>query len=198
VFRKQLAVLGVALLLATPTYAAEEAGDESDDLPIPTMKIDRVAPSVSYEFAAQMSFGTITYWRDFVPAWIGLGLRGGWGKNFGNNRLGIDGTFSAEGPFGVHTSIFLEPVASWNLVTNQGLLVGAGVGPAFMYHVRNDMVIAERAMGIAPSAAVRVGWSQTWTRVGRRVFVFVEPKMRYVDGKPNPLVALAFGSGQGR
>ena len=190
--------------MAAPAYADDETSDEVvadeeiDDLPIPSLKIDRVAPTVSYEFAAQFSFGEITYWRDFVPAWIGLGLRAGWGKNFGNHRLGIDGTLAAEGPFGVHTSVFLEPVGAWHYVSNGGLLLGAGVGPALMYHVRNDTTIPERAVGIAPSVALRIGWSQTWTRVGRRVFVFLEPKLRYVDNKPSPLVALAFGSGQGR
>ena len=162
------------------------------------MKIERIAPSTSYEFGAQFSFGTVTYWRDFVPAWIGLGLRCGWGKNLGNHRLGLDMTLAMEGPFGVHTSVFLEPVAAWYLVSDGGVLLGAGAGPALMYHARNDVLAKERSVGIAPSATLKIGWSQSWTRVGRRVFVFLEPKLRVVDGELNPLVALAFGSGLGR
>ncbi len=193
----RLGLLAAALVLTVPAYAQDTA-DEFDDLPIPTIQIERVAPSTSFEFGAQFSFGEITYWRDFVPAWIGMGLRGGWGKNLGANRLGVDITLAAEGPIGVHTSIFLEPVASWNFITNNGLLLGAGVGPAFMYHARNDVIDTERAAGIAPSLAARIGWSEGWTRVGRRVFIFLEPKLRYVDNRPSGLVALAFGSGQGR
>jgi len=178
--------------------AVDEAEEETSDLPIPTMKIQRVAPSSSFEFGAQFSFGTVTYWRDFVPAWPGMGLRAGWGKNFDNHRLGLDTTLTMEGPFGVHTSLFLEPVAAWYLITDGGLLLGASAGPALMYHVRNDIVASESGYGVAPSGTLKVGWSQSWTRVGRRMFVFLEPKLRYLDGKMNPRVALVFGSGMGR
>jgi hypothetical protein len=194
--RRILVLLG--LMMAGTASASDEAPQDAADLPIPTMKLNRINPTVSYEMGAQFSFGTVTYWRDYVPAWIGMGLRGGWGKNLGNHRLGLDVTLTAEGPFGVHTSVFMEPVATWYLITDQNLLVGAGVGPALMYHVRNDVLASERSFGVAPSASLRVGWSQSWTRVGRRVFVFVEPKMRVIDGKLNPLVALVFGSGAGK
>ncbi len=195
-YRLTWVLLGVAL--AGSAIASDDGVDESSDLPIPTMKLERINPTVSYEIGAQFSFGTVTYWRDFVPAWIGMGLRGGWGKNMGNHRLGLDVTLTAEGPFGVHTSGFLEPVAAWYVITDSNLLLGAGVGPALTYHVRNDVLASERAFGLAPSAAVKVGWSQSWTRVGRRVFVYVEPKVRIVDDKLNPLVALVFGSGTGK
>ena len=47
-------------------------------------------------------------------------------------------------------------------------------------------------------AIARIGWSQTWSRVGRRLFLFLEPKVRYTDGQFVPVVALAVGSGAGR
>ena len=173
-----------------------------DDLPIPTLTIDRVPPSTSFEFAVQVSYGMVPYFRSEVPPWIGFGFRGGWGKNFGLNRIGVNGTFSAEGDFGVHTVLDLEPHLAWDLVTPGGLLLGAGAGPAFVYTQANSTVTTERDFAVAPAAVARIGWSQTWSRVGRRLFVFLEPKVRVMSegGETylSPVVALAVGSGGGR
>jgi hypothetical protein len=168
-----------------------------DELPIPTLEIERIPPNTSYEFALQFSYGAITYFRDEVPPWIGFGARGGWGKNWGNHRLGPDFTATAEGPIGIHTTLSFEPKLNWDFVGNKGVLLGAGVGPAVMYHIESDTIFPEKTLGFAPVAAFRVGWSQGFSRVGRRLFFFVEPKLRYVDGALNPLVAFAVGSGKG-
>jgi len=63
-----------------------------------------------------------------------------------------------------------------------------------------------RTFELQPSIVGRIGWSQGWTRVGRRVFVYLEPKLRPSlredDGvrrfAPNPVLALVVGSGRGR
>ena len=198
-----LVTLGaMACLMGAPAWAqdtsAVPAPPPEDDLPIPTLDIDRIPPNTSYELAVQFSYGAVSYWREQVPPWIGFGLRGGWGKNFGQHRIGPALTVTAEGPIGVHSSIGFEPHFAWDFVSSKGLLLGAGVGPAAMYHVRNDTVVGETGFGVVPSAAARIGWSQTWSRVGRRLFVFVEPKVRYVRGEFSPVVALAVGSGRGR
>lgn len=170
----------------------------ADDLPIPTLTIDRIPPNTSYEFAVQVSYGQVAYFRDQVPPWVGFGFRGGWGKNFGVHRIGVSGTFSAEGDIGVHTQLAIEPALTWDFVSGGGFLLGAGVGPAVAWTARSSTIDSEYAFEVAPSAAVRLGWSQTWSRVGRRLFLFVEPKARMAGGKISPLVAVAVGSGGGR
>ena len=169
-----------------------------DDLPIPTLTLDRVPPNTSYEFAIQVSYGSVPYFRSEVGSWIGFGLRGGWGKNFGLHRLGVSGTFTAEGDVAVHTVLDLEPAFAWDYVGAKGLLVGAGVGPAFVYTQENSTIHEERRFEVVPSGVVRLGWSQTWSRVGRRLFVFAEPKVRWIEGEVSPVVAVAVGSGGGR
>lgn len=190
----------LAALLAAPAAVAQDDGGtlSASDLPPPSFEVQRLPPDVSYEFAMHFSFGTVTYWQEFVDAWIGFGGRFAYGKHIGEHRLGGSLTAVAEGPLGVHTSLALEPHATWDWISPQGLQLGAGVGPAGMFHIRNDVVIPERAFTVNPSAAVRIGWSQSWTRVGRRLFLVAEPKLRWINGDPNPLIALVVGSGNGR
>lgn len=169
-----------------------------DDLPIPTLTIDRVPPRTSFEFAVHVSYGQVAYFTDSVPSWIGFGFRGGWGRNFGLHRIGATGTVTAEGDFGVHTLVGFEPHLTWDFVSPQGLLLGVGVGPALMYTHEQVTVEVEQGFQLAPSASARIGWSQTWSRVGRRLFVFLEPKVRWTPEGITPLVALGVGSGGGR
>jgi len=195
-------LIALVLVLTTPVASAQTAGPAPEDaLPIPTLDFDRIPPRTSHEFAMQMGYGEVTYFRDQVPPWIGFGMRFGWGKNLGMSgvhRIGGSFTFVAEGPVGVHSTFGFEPALAWDMVSKDGLLLGAGAGPSLMVFVKTDQVAAERATQIVPSAAVRVGWSQTFSRVGRRLFVFVEPKMRVINGRVNPVAALCVGSGLGR
>lgn len=194
-------LLGASLLPAATAWAQDDGGGtlSADDLPPPSFEVPRIAPSVSYEFGMHMSYGTVTYWRDFVPSWIGFGARFAGGKNFADHRLGGSFTATVEGPFMVHTSVALEPHGAWDFVdARSGLQLGFGLGPSLMYHWRNDIVVPERAVTLNPGAEARIGYSQSWTRVGRRLYCVLEPKLRYVDGAPNPLVALVVGSGTGK
>jgi len=167
-------------------------------LPVPTLDIERIPPATSYEFAAQVSYGSVAYFTDRVPNWVGFGFRGAWGKHFGKSRIGASGTATLEGDLTVHTLAVFEPAFVWDYVSEGGLLLGAGVGPAFAFTDYNATVVHEVGFEVAPSAAVRLGWSQTWTRVGRRLFVFAEPKVRMAQGRMTPVVAVAVGSGAGR
>lgn len=169
-----------------------------DELPIPTLTIDRIPPATSYEFAVQVSYGQVSYFRDQVPPWVGFGLRGAWGKNFGLHRLAGQVGFTTEGDMGIHTLLVLEPALAYDVVTPFGLQLGVSGGPALMYWSDNSTQVNERDIGVGPSVAARIGWSQTWTRVGRRLFVFAEPKLRVAGGSPDVLVAVAIGSGAGR
>lgn len=184
-----------------PSAAPAQVGPSFEEsFPKATIKLERLPPRYSYDFGLSLSYGTVTYWDEIVPPWIGFGMRGAYGRNKGNHRFGADVHLVAEGPIGVHTSLALEPHLSWDLVTGGGLLLGAGVGPALMYHASagpSTAVRGERAITFGPSAVARLGWSQGWSRVGRRLFVYVEPKMRVVNGELNPLMALVVGSGRG-
>ena len=182
----------------TLSSALPPAPPEEDDLPIPTLTIDRVPPNVSYEFALHVSYGSVAYFQHAVPSWIGFGFRAGWGKNLGPHRLGAAGTVTAEGDFGVHTLLTVEPTATWDYVSQSGLLLGVGAGPSLLFTHDNATQYTESGFNVAPTVMARVGWSQTWSRVGRRLFVFLEPKARITNEGITPLVALAVGSGGGR
>ncbi len=103
-----------------------------------------------------------------------------------------------EGPLPVHMTAGLEPHLAWDYVTKKGFQVGAGVGPAVLYHSKIlDGTSVLREPGFGAGAAVRVGWSQSWSRIGRRLFVLFEPKVRYMDGNVGVAGALMVGSGKG-
>ena len=200
-------IASVILALGWSATALAQEGDQlpappiEDALPTPTLDIDRIPPRTSYEFAVQFSYGAVGYFRDEVPPWIGFGLRGGYGKNLGvqgAHRVGANLTGVAEGPIGVHTTLGLEPHAAWDFVGEKGLSLGAGVGPAVLWHSRASTISVGTTMSVVPSAALRIGWSQTYSRVGRRLFLFVEPKARMIEGRVSPVVAVAVGSGRGR
>src|SRR5690606_30637424 len=123
----------------------------------------------------------VDHWADEFDAWVGYGLRGAWGKHRGDSRFGVDVHATVEGPLGVHTSLGLEPHLSVDRISKSGLLLGAGIGPGLFYHaeVSESMKTrGERTFELQPSIVGRIGWSQGWTRVGRRVFVYLEPKLR--------------------
>ena len=92
----------------------------------------------------------------------------------------------------------LEPHLAWDYINKKGLLVGAGVGPAALYHskIENGTSVLNQP-GFGVSAAARIGWSQSWTRVGRRLYVMVEPKIRVMGDAIGPTAALVVGSGKG-
>ncbi len=172
-----------------------------DELPIPTLTLDRIPPRYSYEMALHVSYGEVAFFQDTVPPWIGFGIRGGWGKNWGSQRLGLSGTFAAEGEIGLNTFLSVEPAVTWDMVSageKGGIQLGASVGPALGYTVSNVTIDSQSGFVVAPTAALRLGWSQGWTRVGRRLFVFMEPKVRLASDGFAPSVAIGVGSGGGR
>jgi hypothetical protein len=200
--RTLTALTGIAMAsvaTATPALAQDDGLDPS--LPIPTLQYERPPPDFSYEIGVQASYGVIHYWQNEVAPWIGFGIRGGWGRNLPdkyNHRIGANLLLYVEGPMPVHMTIGLEPQLSWDYINKKGLLLGAGIGPAALYHskIENGTSVFRKA-GFGASAAARIGWSQSWTRVGRRLFVMVEPRLRYTEGLWGPSVALVIGSGRG-
>ncbi len=184
---------------ASPAMAQDDGLDPS--LPIPTLQYERPPPDFSYEVGVQASYGVITYWQNEVAPWIGFGIRAGWGRNLPEkykHRIGANLLLFIEGPMPVHMSIGLEPHLAWDYINDKGMLLGAGIGPAALYHskIENGTSVFNKP-GFGASAAARIGWSQSWTRVGRRLFVMVEPKVRYMEGNFGPTVQLVIGSGRG-
>lgn len=159
--------------------------------------LTRMPPRTAWDAGLHVSLGNIGYWRDETPPWVGFGLRGGWGRVFGDHRLGAAGTLSVEGPIPLYWSAILEPQATWDVVL-KGLALGASVGPALMLHSELETTGMKGVFGVAPSAAFRVGYSEPWSRVGRRFFVHAEPKLRWIRDGLDWSVALVIGSGAGR
>ena len=185
--------------LVTPAMAQDDGLDPS--LPIPTLQYERPPPDFSYEVGVQASYGVITFWQNEVEPWIGFGIRGGWGRNLPDtykHRIGANVLLFVEGPMPVHMSVGLDPQLSWDYINDKGIQFGAGIGPTAYYHskIENGTSIFRKA-GFGGAVSARVGWSQTWSRVGRRLFVLLEPRVRYTEGQWGPSLALVIGSGKG-
>lgn len=190
-----------SLVFVDPAQAQDDPGPDPA-LPIPVLRYDRPPPDFSYEVGVQFSYGIISRWTPEVPPWVGFGIRGGWGRNLlpsYQHRLGVSVLAFVEGPAPIHITAGIEPHLTWDWIGKKGLMLGAGAGGAVMYHSKIESGSnVSREAGIGASAAFRVGWSQTWTRVGRRVFVVLEPKVRFLNPDQwGPHVALVLGSGKG-
>jgi hypothetical protein len=201
-----------ALFLCTPARASDEpvppdAPDDADSLddfapPPPSEDVlpealatrDREIPNTSFEFALQYGYGAVPFLTLQAPPGVGFGLRGSWGKHLGVHRLGFAITETIEGQIGTASLFATEAVASWDVIGPGGLLLGAGAGgtlAALQIHAGDNSV------RVAPTVTARVGGSQTWSQHQRRLFLFVEGKLRVADGELVPAVALAVGAGKG-
>ena len=178
---------------ANPAVAAKMAKDEA---PLSRVELRHIPPRFSYDLGIQFGYGEITYWKEEVPAWATLGFAMAWGKHFDSHRIGMGFAFVAEGPIPVHSSVFFEPSARWDAVLGW-LQIGASVGPGVSFHHAQRTVVHESKWDVGPVGSLRVGWSQPYTRLGRRLHVVLEPKVRLVDGRMNPTVAVFVGSGRG-
>lgn len=196
-----MSIVAALLLVSMPAAFAQDAEVELDpSLPIPTLNYDRPPPDFSWEIGVMMTYGTITYWQQELEPWVGFGLRLGWGRNVGANyahRIGVTGVMFAEGPMPVHASVGIDPQLSWDYISDKNIWLGAGVGAAAMLNSKTISTTPERYVSLAPSVSARIGWSQTWSRVGRRLFVGFEARARYTNGNVGPQGALVLGSGKG-
>ncbi|MFT7519721.1 MAG: hypothetical protein ACI9MC_001864 [Kiritimatiellia bacterium] len=178
----------LAIAVAGPA-AAQEVVTE-----LPEVELKRIPPSYSYDFGAQFGIGDMGWWRTEIGPWMHMGLFGSWGIHYrGNDRFGPGLALQVEGPVPLQTTVALEPTMRWDRVIGK-VGVGASLGGAFMYHYSMKPGVNESAVSGSPVAAVRLGWSQGWTRIGRRLFVVAEPKIRFIKGAPSASVALQIGS----
>ena len=161
---------------------------------LPEVKLERIPPTYSYDVGLQLGVADITYFRDEVPPYATIGFFGSWGAHIrGNDRLGPGFAVIVEGPVPLHSSISFEPTVRWDRVMGK-VGIGAAVGAAVMIHTAQRNTGTEIAVTPAPVVAGRIGWSQGWTRVGRRLFIVAEPKLRMIGSRLNPGVSIQVGS----
>ncbi len=196
--RRWLALAG-ALCFGAPVAFAQDlssAANPSDDL---WAELENLPPRASYDLAVNVSYGDITYWRSKTGPFLGFGIETGWGKHIGESRrdrIGAAVGLVLEGPAPAFFTVALEPQATWDRVSN-GLLLGASVGPTLLLHSEFTRTGQLSKLGFTPMVSARVGWSQPFSRVSRRMFVVVEPKLRYIADLPNFGAAIVVGSGEG-
>lgn len=195
---KRLAWLVPALLLwvAGPGHAQTLDAEEQ---PMDAWEaLEQIPPRYAYEAGVHMSYGTIGYWRSHTPPWVGFGIRGVWGRvSRDQNRLGAGLGLNVEGPLPLYFSGSVEPQFAWDRVAN-GLLLGASAGPSFLWHSMLEIQGPKHSFGVAPMGALRVGYSEPWSKVGRRFYAVLEPKFRWIRGGGDYSVAIIVGSGAGR
>lgn len=196
-------MIGLTALPATAQDLSSPTVDNEEDEDIWAL-LENIPARRAWDIAAHASFGNMGYWADKSGPYIGFGVRGTYGWIFGGkNRIGPSLGVSIEGPIPIYTTIAFEPQLAWDRASD-GFVIGASVGPSVLYHSSEATVHGERAVSLAPMASVRVGYSKPFSRLGKRFFLVVEPKIRYIAGndertaRPDAMVLLSVGSGQGR
>lgn len=192
----------VALVLASALGAPEAHAQADDDEPPPApVVLKHLPPRFSWEVALAPSYGMITQFPD-NPPWMGLGIRGGWGRHFGTaHRVAAGLSISFEGPITVRWSNNFEPHAMYDFVATdkaKGLWVGASLGPSLILNTALARTSGyDVTFDVAPMVSARIGYSSPFSRIARRFFIGVEPKLRVIDGAANGIVAIVIGSGMG-
>lgn len=185
-------------LLSGVAFAQDEAKSDDYEPPPPVVKLERIPPRASYELGVQMGFASMPQFDTDVSSWPGFGARFQWGKNIALHRIGFGSSFSLEGPAPKYYSLAIEPNVAWDFVSNSGFAMGASIGPSLLLNSRLTYEASEWWPTFAPTAAIRLGWSQSWSRMGRRVHFYVEPKLRVMSSGLAPAAAIVIGSGRGK
>jgi hypothetical protein len=160
-------------------------------------ELESMPPRYSYDLSLHAIFGQIPHYTDLAPWWPGVGIRAVWGPNFGNARVSIGGLLSAEGPVPEFYVIGIEPQVGIDSISGK-LQIGASAGVGAHYYGRAAVTgLYESAWGVSPGVMARVGYSDAWSRMGRRFFVFLEPKVRLTGSTISSSFALVVGSGRG-
>jgi hypothetical protein len=161
--------------------------------------LDQIPPAVTAEMGVRVGYGEVAAFKGQIPPWIGFGLHGGMGWHVGqtrHHRFGPALDLSVEGPFPEFYSVTLQPSAAWDHVDHH-LLVGASLGLLLGYNSHLLIVGNDTSFAVGPALSARIGWSQRWSRVMRRMYVAAEPRVRLVGGKPAVDVSVVVGSGRG-
>lgn len=191
----------VALVLASAAGALPAHAQDDDEPPPAPVVLKHLPPRFSWEVALAPSYGMITQFPD-NPPWMGLGVRAAWGRHWGtSHRLAGGLSVSFEGPITVRWSNNFEPHVLYDFVATEkakGLWFGASLGPSLIVNTALARTSGyDVSFDAAPMVSARLGYSSPFSRIARRFFVGVEPKLRVIDGAPNGIVAIVIGSGMG-
>lgn len=160
-------------------------------------QLEGLPPTWSNELSVHVIYGLTPFYAHQAPAWVGFGVKVGAGKHYGNHRLGGSFLLSTEGPAPEEYAIGLEPHLAWEGLFGS-VLAGASIGPDLVYYAESVLTGADRHYGTAASMSAHLGFSNPWSRVARRTFFYVEPRMKYADGELVPSISLAIGAGRGQ
>jgi hypothetical protein len=195
----------IALVALIGTLAAAPqafAGDTilpdggSDDL---WNLLDDLPPHHSTDLSINPGFAAITYWKTWQPPYLSFGARFVYGNHTGeklDHRYGVGLALGEDGAFPEYMTWWAEPQATYDRVVHR-FQYGVSVGPSVLMHQHTDLNDIERKFALSPMVSARVGWSQPWSRVQKRMFVVLEPKIRWVANEPNWTIAVAVGSSHG-
>jgi hypothetical protein len=200
-------VATMTALLSVPNQACAQsqtdAAEEEEEEDIWAI-LENIPARNAYDVAVHAAYTNMGYWSDNSGPYIGFGVRGTYGWIVGGkHRLGPSLGLSVEGPVPIYSTIALEPQFAWDRAS-KGFVVGASVGPAFLYHSSEATIRSERAFSIAPMASFRIGYSKPFSRLGKRFFIVLEPKGRVIVGnetrktQPDLSMLISVGSGRGR
>lgn len=196
-----IAALFALTLAVPPALAQDESSDEDDDI---WALLDDLPARRAWDLAVAISYGNIGYWNGATNPWTGYGVRGTYGGVVNaKHRFGGSFGVAVEGPFPVYMTVAFEPAFAYDYISGR-LQLGASVGPSLLYHESRATIRTERHLSLSPMVSARVGYSTSFSRVGRRFFVLLEPRFRYITGGrnlggvPDYAVSLVVGSGQGR
>jgi hypothetical protein len=189
--------LTAAALLCPALASAQTAPVPEEEPPPPPVVIKHIPPRFSWELAISPSYGMLPQFLA-TSAWVGLGMRGGWGKHFGPHRVGAGLSITLEGALGVQWANNFEPMVMYDWIQKKGLWIGVSAGPDFIVNTElAETRGLDSSFMAAPFLAARIGYSQPWSLMFRRFFVGIEPKFRLVDGQPAGIVSIVIGSGGG-
>ncbi|MCO4745671.1 MAG: hypothetical protein KC912_12840 [Proteobacteria bacterium] len=192
------ALVVASLMLSTQAVAYEPLIDGGVEEAWAALK--KLPPRVSWEFALSTGYGDVPYWRDEAQAWMTMGGRFSMGRHLEKTpaqRFGGSLSTTLEGAVPHNFAWVIEPAVTWDTILAP-LQVGVSVGPAFSFNAANRLVGWDTKMIAGPSAALRIGYSENWSRVGRRFHVLFEPKIRYQANLLSPTFSIVIGSGMGR
>lgn len=159
--------------------------------------LPEIPPSQSYEWGLQVSYGSIPHFYPEAWAWPGLGLRASGGWHLGQHRLGGAIGAAVEGEVPVYYNLVASPQLTWD--TQVGTTqFGASLGADLLTQGAMGLQDNEWAFTTAPAVALRIGYSEPWSVISRRMFVILEPRVRFIGDKYYPTASIQIGSGRAR
>ena len=193
-----LTTLLLAMLLTAPASHAREYALIEGGVDEAWEALKNMPPSWSWDGEMGFGYGDVPAWRRYNAHYILMGGRISFGRHLKNPAHRVGGTLvsTLDGPVPITFAWVVEPGLAWDAVVGK-VQVGATVGYATSYNANNQLIGWETTFTTGPALSFRVAYSQPWSPVTRRMHVFVEPKVRQMQGLLAPSATLFVGSGRG-